>query len=134
MDSAQRFSFTEGFDAFGLPDALPLLPLTLAYQSTTAEQNRMIQERRAYYQNCYQHYAPQVLMKPEQKDLMIAGRALQQGHSPQGTVYILANGDPAQKIKQEQGKQEALAYARALTQQATQQQEKTLSQSRDLER
>jgi hypothetical protein len=29
MRNAQRFNFTEGFDAFGIPDALPQLPLSL---------------------------------------------------------------------------------------------------------
>jgi hypothetical protein len=32
MPKGQRFHFTEGFDAFGVPDALPQLPLTLAYR------------------------------------------------------------------------------------------------------
>jgi hypothetical protein len=31
MRNAQRFNFTEGFDAFGVPDALPQLPLSLTY-------------------------------------------------------------------------------------------------------
>jgi len=34
MFGSQRFNFTEGFDAFGVPDALPLLPLTLTYRSS----------------------------------------------------------------------------------------------------
>jgi hypothetical protein len=29
MKNSQRFSFIEGFDAFGVPDALPQLPLVL---------------------------------------------------------------------------------------------------------
>lgn len=37
MRNAQRFNFTEGFDAFGVPDALPQLPLTLAYRDSTLE-------------------------------------------------------------------------------------------------
>lgn len=35
--NAQRFNFTEGFDAFGLPDALPQLPLLLAYRDASVE-------------------------------------------------------------------------------------------------
>ena len=37
MLNAQRFNFTEGFDAFGVPDALPQLPLALTYQDTSVE-------------------------------------------------------------------------------------------------
>lgn len=37
MPNAQRFSFTEGFDAFGIPDALPQMPLNLMYQSSELE-------------------------------------------------------------------------------------------------
>jgi len=33
MRDAQRFNFIEGIDAFGVPDALPLLPLSITYQS-----------------------------------------------------------------------------------------------------
>ncbi len=35
MRNAQRFSFTEGFDAFGVPDALPLMPLSLTYRNSS---------------------------------------------------------------------------------------------------
>ncbi|MCU0567907.1 MAG: aspartyl protease family protein [Oculatellaceae cyanobacterium Prado106] len=37
MRNAQRFSFTEGYDAFGVPDALPQLPLSLTYRGTSVE-------------------------------------------------------------------------------------------------
>jgi Aspartyl protease len=32
MRNAQRFNFVEGFDTFGVPDALPQLPLNLTYR------------------------------------------------------------------------------------------------------
>jgi hypothetical protein len=37
MRDAQRFSFTEGFDAFGIPDALPQIPLNLMYRDSDIE-------------------------------------------------------------------------------------------------
>ena len=37
MRNAQRFSFTEGFDAFGVPGALPQLPLSLTYRGSSLE-------------------------------------------------------------------------------------------------
>lgn len=37
MRNAQRFNFTEGFDAFGVPDALPQLPLFLTYGDSSVE-------------------------------------------------------------------------------------------------
>jgi hypothetical protein len=37
MRNAQRFDFTEGFDAFGVPDALPQLPLSLTYRGSSIE-------------------------------------------------------------------------------------------------
>jgi hypothetical protein len=37
MRSAQQFNFTEGFDAFGIPDALPQLPLSLKYRGSLVE-------------------------------------------------------------------------------------------------
>ncbi len=37
MGNAQRFSFTEGFDGFGVPDALPQLPISLTYQDRSVE-------------------------------------------------------------------------------------------------
>lgn len=37
MNNAQRFNFVEGFDTFGVPDALPQLPLTLTYQGSLIE-------------------------------------------------------------------------------------------------
>jgi hypothetical protein len=37
MRDARRFNFTEGFDTFGVPDALPRLPLSLTYRDTSME-------------------------------------------------------------------------------------------------
>jgi hypothetical protein len=37
MRDARRFNFTEGFDTFGVPDALPQLPLSLTYRDTSIE-------------------------------------------------------------------------------------------------
>jgi hypothetical protein len=37
MRSAQQSNFTEGFDAFGIPDALPQLPLSLKYRGSLVE-------------------------------------------------------------------------------------------------
>ena len=37
MRNAQRFNFTEGFDGFGVPDALPQLPVSLTYQDRSVE-------------------------------------------------------------------------------------------------
>jgi hypothetical protein len=37
MRNAQRFNFTEGFDGFGVPDALPQLPISLTYQDSSVE-------------------------------------------------------------------------------------------------
>lgn len=37
MRNAQRFSFTEGFDTFGIPDALPQIPLNLMYRDAEIE-------------------------------------------------------------------------------------------------
>ena len=37
MDNAQRFNFVEGFDSFGVPDALPQLPLSLTYRDSSTE-------------------------------------------------------------------------------------------------
>jgi Aspartyl protease len=42
MRNAQRFNFTEGFDAFGVPDALPLLPLLLTYRGTSVEVSALL--------------------------------------------------------------------------------------------
>jgi Aspartyl protease len=35
--NAQQFNFTEGFDTFGVPDALPQLPLSLTYRGALVE-------------------------------------------------------------------------------------------------
>jgi hypothetical protein len=42
MDNAQRFNFVEGFDTFGVPDALPQLPLTLTYQGSSIEVSALL--------------------------------------------------------------------------------------------
>jgi len=42
MREAQRFNFIEGFDAFGVPDALPQLPLVLAYRGLSAEVSALL--------------------------------------------------------------------------------------------
>jgi len=42
MREAQRFNFVEGFDAFGVPDALPQLPLALTYRGASAEVSALL--------------------------------------------------------------------------------------------
>jgi hypothetical protein len=42
MHNAQRFNFLEGFDTFGVPDALPQLPLSLTYQSSSVEVSALL--------------------------------------------------------------------------------------------
>lgn len=37
MAKHQRFFFTEAYDTFGVPDALPKLPLTLTYRNSSVE-------------------------------------------------------------------------------------------------
>ena len=37
MRDARRFDFVEGFDAFGVPDALPQLPMSLSYRGSSVE-------------------------------------------------------------------------------------------------
>jgi hypothetical protein len=37
MHNAQRFNFVEGFDTFGVPDALPQLQLFLTYRGSSVE-------------------------------------------------------------------------------------------------
>ncbi|NJM47133.1 MAG: hypothetical protein HC860_14015 [Alkalinema sp. RU_4_3] len=37
MQNSQQFNFTQGFDTFGVPDALPKLPITLNYRNTALE-------------------------------------------------------------------------------------------------
>lgn len=37
MVNPQRFSFTEGYDTFGVPDALPKLPLRLTYRNSSVD-------------------------------------------------------------------------------------------------
>jgi hypothetical protein len=37
MLNSQRFNFTESLDAFGIPDALPLLPLSLTYRGLSIQ-------------------------------------------------------------------------------------------------
>jgi hypothetical protein len=40
--NAQRFNFTEGFDTFGIPDALPQLPLALTYRDSSIEVSALL--------------------------------------------------------------------------------------------
>ena len=42
MRDSQRFDFTQGFDAFGVSDALPQLPLTLIYQDSSVEVSALL--------------------------------------------------------------------------------------------
>lgn len=42
MHNAQRFNFVEGFDTFGVPDALPQLPLSLTYQGSSVEVSALL--------------------------------------------------------------------------------------------
>lgn len=42
MRDAQQFSFLEGFDAFGVPDALPQLPLSLTYRGVAIEGSALL--------------------------------------------------------------------------------------------
>jgi Aspartyl protease len=35
MQDSRKFNFVEGFDAFGIPDALPKMPLTLTYRNSS---------------------------------------------------------------------------------------------------
>jgi hypothetical protein len=37
MRDSQRFNFIEGFDAFGTPDAIPKMPLTLTYRNSSID-------------------------------------------------------------------------------------------------
>ncbi|MEH2455782.1 retroviral-like aspartic protease [Nostoc sp.] len=37
MGNPQRFSFTEGYDTFGVADALPKLPLILTYRNSSVD-------------------------------------------------------------------------------------------------
>ncbi|NHC37566.1 aspartyl protease family protein [Scytonema millei] len=42
MRNAQRFNFVQGFDAFGVPDALPQLPLSLMYRDSSVEGSALL--------------------------------------------------------------------------------------------
>jgi hypothetical protein len=42
MRNPQRFNFTVGLDAFGVPDALPQLPLFLTYQGSSVEVSALL--------------------------------------------------------------------------------------------
>jgi Aspartyl protease len=42
MHNAQKFNFLEGFDTFGVPDALPQLPLSLTYQRSSVEVSALL--------------------------------------------------------------------------------------------
>jgi hypothetical protein len=42
MRDSQRFNFTERLDAFGFPDALPQMPLTLMYRASSVEVSALL--------------------------------------------------------------------------------------------
>ncbi|NEP02082.1 MAG: retroviral-like aspartic protease [Symploca sp. SIO2E9] len=42
MRNAQRFNFIERLDAFGIPDALPQLPLSLTYRGASVEVSALL--------------------------------------------------------------------------------------------
>ncbi len=42
MYNAQRFKFVEGFDTFGVPDALPQLPLSLTYRGSSVKVSALL--------------------------------------------------------------------------------------------
>jgi hypothetical protein len=42
MINAERFNFVEGFDTFGVPDALPQLPLSLTYRDSSVEVSALL--------------------------------------------------------------------------------------------
>jgi hypothetical protein len=42
MINAERFNFVEGFDTFGVPDALPQLPLSLTYRGSSVEVSALL--------------------------------------------------------------------------------------------
>ena len=42
MRDSQRFDFTHKFDAFGIPDALPQLPLNLMYRDSSIEVSALL--------------------------------------------------------------------------------------------
>ena len=42
MCNAQQFSFTEGFDAFGVPDALPQLNLAITYRGVSTKVSALL--------------------------------------------------------------------------------------------
>ncbi len=42
MRKAQRFNFIEGFDTFGVPDALPQLPLSLTYRDSSVQVSALL--------------------------------------------------------------------------------------------
>ncbi|MBG1260675.1 retroviral-like aspartic protease [Nostoc commune] len=45
MVNPQRFSFTEGYDTFGVPDALPKLPLILTYRNSSVDVSGLLDTR-----------------------------------------------------------------------------------------
>jgi hypothetical protein len=42
MQDGRRFNFVEGFDASGIPDALPKMPLTLTHQSSSIDVSALL--------------------------------------------------------------------------------------------
>jgi Aspartyl protease len=42
MQDSRKFNFVEGFDAFGIPDALPKMPLTLTYRNSSIDVSALL--------------------------------------------------------------------------------------------
>jgi hypothetical protein len=42
MQDSRKFNFVEGFDAFGIPDALPKIPLTLTYRNSSIDVSALL--------------------------------------------------------------------------------------------
>jgi Aspartyl protease len=42
MQDSRKFNFVEGFDAFGIPDALPKMPLILTYRNSSIDVSALL--------------------------------------------------------------------------------------------
>jgi hypothetical protein len=42
MQDSRKFNFVERFDAFGIPDALPTMPLTLTYRNSSIDVSALL--------------------------------------------------------------------------------------------
>jgi Aspartyl protease len=42
MQDSRKFNFVEGFDAFGIPDALPKIPLKLTYRDSSIDVSALL--------------------------------------------------------------------------------------------